>query len=182
MDLDQLIAEAERIRSGKWNSPLVSLYRAKIVKYVSENYGEDYGRVVRNAMHIGVVRPTQESWNQNKHEQRIQGVIDVLEQLKNEEIDPNIKSQPLEKVPAKPSPSNINYHVYGGTVQVGDGNQVNNVTVRDIITEIEQEVSRLPESEEKATVISGLKLLSKNETFANITGAAVGSLLSNLLK
>jgi hypothetical protein len=54
--------------------------------------------------------------------------------------------------------------------------------VRDIITEIEQEVSRLPESEEKATVISGLKLLSKNETFANITGAAVGSLLSNLLK
>ena len=182
MNIDQLIVEAEKIKSGKWNSPLVNLYRAKLVKYVSENYGEDYGRVVRNAMHIGVVRPTQESWNQNQHEQRMKGVIDVLEQLKNEEKNPINTSKLQESAPVKSSTSNVNYHVYGGTVQVGDGNQVNNVTVGHIITELEQEVSRLPESKDKTTVLSGLKLLSKNEAFANITGAAVGSLLSNLLK
>ena len=88
---------------------------------------------------------------------------------------------PLDKNTSSKSRGSYTLNISGGTVMLGDGNKVNNLSVGDIITEIENEISKLPDSKEKKEALSGLKIL-KNETFASVTGAAVGSFLSSWLR
>lgn len=80
-----------------------------------------------------------------------------------------------------PRPSRYNLYISGGNVAL-DGSQINNVTVRDIIVGIQEEIEKLPEGEAKNKALTGMQAILTNETFANVTGAAVGSFLSHLLK
>lgn len=84
--------------------------------------------------------------------------------------------------PPRKSPGSYTLNISGGTVMLGDGNQVSNITVRDIITELENEVAKLPETSEKQEALKGLQVLTSNETFASVTGAALGSFLSSWLR
>jgi len=61
-------------------------------------------------------------------------------------------------------------------------NVTGTVIVGDIVSTLEAEIEKLPDSNDKAKALAGLRAILSNETFANVTGAAVGSFLSHLLK
>ena len=82
--LDDLIVEAEKIKNTRWNSPLKNIFAAKASRYVENNFGPEYGRVITNAMKVGLIRRNEDSWNQRRHAEIIQNTIEILEQLKSE--------------------------------------------------------------------------------------------------
>jgi outer membrane protein OmpA-like peptidoglycan-associated protein len=180
VNLDDLIQEAEKVKSGAWDSPLKKIFAAKAVRYIENNFGTEYAQVLSSALRMGVVRSGQQSWNQAQHTEKMQGVIDVLAQLKDEEaLEPSRHSKAL----TEKSVSNTTYHVNGENVQFGNDNTViKNITITNVVEALEKEIAKLPESKEKTKVLEGFRALTQNETFANLTGSALGVLLGNIVR
>lgn len=74
-----------------------------------------------------------------------------------------------------------NITVHGGTVVFGDGNKITQVAVRDLVEALSKEIEeKIPNSENKRSVLEKLKEITTNETFASVTGTLLGELLKRI--
>lgn len=125
---------------------------------------------------------------QGNHQKAINKAIQFLEKLKTEPPVPEKltgilgKLQHEEKQQAqKQHRPQVAYNNYGGTMHTGYGNIEQNVKVKDVVFQISEEIGKLPDSEEKRSVLQALKAITSNETFASVSGAFIGTLLGKIV-
>lgn len=76
-----------------------------------------------------------------------------------------------------------NITISGGTVVFGDGNKITQVAVKELVEALREEIQeKVPESEEKQTVLRSLKDITKNETFATVAGTVLGEILRRITR
>lgn len=81
----------------------------------------------------------------------------------------------------KPSFGHI--EISGGTVVFGDGAKITQVAVKELVEALGEEIQeKVPESEEKQTVLRSLKDITKNETFATVAGTVLGEILRRITR
>lgn len=171
-------AEATRDRWHDYNRELLG------VIFDNEKFAQEYERNSHQTMYVWGETSFFEDVKDFKSsvERKLKVLSSIQDRL---ELMPEYSGIPKDSQTVEPTRKSLGSYtlnISGGTVMLGDGNQVNNITVRDIITEIENEVTKLPNTPEKKEAIKGLKALTSNETFASITGAALGSFLSSWLR
>lgn len=117
--------------------------------------------------------------------QAMDRAIVFLESLKHEPIPTNpIEVMSVkEKTPSSKHSRIDNINISGSTVILGDGNRVSQVYIRELIEAIAQDVrDKIPEGEERKSVLESLKKLTTNPTFAEVSGAFVGEALKRLAR
>lgn len=73
--------------------------------------------------------------------------------------------------------------VSGGTLVLGDGNRITQVAVKELVEALKNEIKeKVPESEEKMSVLSSLKSITTNETFAAVAGTPIGEILRRVTR
>lgn len=106
------------------------------------------------------------------------GLIDEIDLLGEE------KSSPMETKggPTK-NQSFRDITVSGGTLILGDGNKITQVAVRELVKALEEEIEeKVVNSEEKTDVLTSLKKITTNETFASVSGVFLGEVLKRIFK
>ncbi len=74
-----------------------------------------------------------------------------------------------------------NIQVHGGTVIFGDGNTLTQVAVKELVNALSEEIKeKVPESDEKISVLQKLKEITTNETFATVAGTFLGEVLKRV--
>ncbi|TSC65140.1 MAG: hypothetical protein G01um101477_609, partial [Candidatus Doudnabacteria bacterium Gr01-1014_77] len=73
--------------------------------------------------------------------------------------------------------------VSGGNAFFGDGTTLTQIYIKDVVEAISKEIEeKVPDNEDKRSVLEGLKKLTSNETFASVTGSFVGEMLKKLVQ
>jgi len=76
-----------------------------------------------------------------------------------------------------------NISVSGGTVVLGDGNKITQVSVKELVEALEGEIEeKVVEGEERKSVLRGLKEITTNETFAAVAGTVIGEVLRRMTR
>lgn len=180
MDIDELVKQAEELKSVQYDSPRVDLWKRKTKNFVSENYGQEYLKILDKALWFGQVIMS-EGHGQRMHIEAMDKAIVFLNGLKTEsQMDRSLSTNKTNtesiEVPQKRSYGNIT--ISGGTVVFGDGNRITQVAVKELVDALAKEIEeKVPESEERRSVLSKLKEITTNETFASVAGTVIGEIL-----
>lgn len=83
MDIEELIKQAEELKSVPYNSPRVELWEKRTNDFVQKNYGKDYVEILHNALFFSQAIMG-ESHGQQMHVEAMTKAIELLESLKNE--------------------------------------------------------------------------------------------------
>ncbi len=76
-----------------------------------------------------------------------------------------------------------NVTVSGGNVIFGNGGQITQVAVKELVDALSKEIEeKVDDGEEKTSVLKSLKSITTNETFASVAGVFIGEVLKKLSK
>lgn len=180
--VDHLIQSAEELKNVAYDSPRVDLWKRRVKDFVKKTFGFEFLEIFEKSIRWGVV--AMQGQGQSLHLQAMDKAIDFLESLKHEPIptspmpeNPNNQINSNKKSEHKISSISIS----GGTVIMGDGNTLTQISVKDLIEVLEKEIKeKVPESEERNNVLSNLYKITTNPTFASVSGSFLGEVLKKL--
>ena len=108
----------------------------------------------------------------------LSGLIEEIDLLGEEQV-PVINSQTENPKTQRFGDITIS----GGTLVLGDGNRITQVAVKELVEALENEIrEKVPESEEKKSVLRSLKNITTNETFATVAGTLIGEVLRRVTR
>lgn len=128
-------------------------------------------------------------WDQEELKQSLNEGLDTAEaflqttlqeiELLGEENEDNPKSD----ISAAKNQQFGNITVSGGTLILGDGNKITQVAVKELVEALKEEIEeKIPESDSKKNVLTSLKEITSNETFAAVTGTVIGEILRRVTR
>ncbi len=183
MDLQQLIDKGEQLKSTKYNSPVVDMWQNDVKAAVAE-YGEATSQVLEGAMHFGFII-TDDHQAQQMHREMIDKISELLNELKQRNSsDTQAQSRLIiqKKEEAKASlGAKFGSANFNGPVTFGDNSPANSVQVGELMLAIiSQAEEALPDGPEKDKILSSLKTVVANPTFAAMAGASLPEILKRL--
>jgi len=192
--IEEFIEEAKTVTAKPYKSPLIRLWEESVKRFLEDVYDKEMVNIFEDAMSWGAVISHDEE-GQQYHMEAMQRGIEFLEGLKSKQ-PPQVPTGFVERSlylqnkydrnkqtkPQRQGAPQHHYYNYGGNFHTGQGDIEQQISVGDIILKITEEIQqKVPESQEKKSVVHALKTLTTNETFAHITGAFAGSLLSSII-
>jgi hypothetical protein len=76
-----------------------------------------------------------------------------------------------------------NITISGGTVIFGDGNKITQVSVKELVNALSEEIEdKVPQGKEKQSILQSLKEITTNETFASVAGTVIGEILRRVTR
>lgn len=180
--LDELTAlidsGKELLTESNFNKSKMTVWQIQGKRVLASVYDEEIAREFSSLLGGGMVitRSAPESYYYNHtYRPRIQRAIELLESLQATELP----KQPAKPATAPATPQSIS--VQNGTVVFGNNNTVSNVTVKDMLETLQNEIqATVPESEEKRGALSALKALTSNETVNTVIGQTLGAFLAHI--
>jgi len=160
------------------------LWEERAKNFVRENYGARREEILDSALFFGQM--IEDDYHARRlHEEAMDKAIEFLEALKGE---PRVVAQRPQEPAATAHSSRTrdarygNITISGGTVVFGDGNSIHQVTVKQLVEALQKEVQeKVPESEEKRTVLKTLKQLATSETFTSVAGSMISEILRRVV-
>ncbi len=173
---DELIRKGNELRGTDMGSPRFSLW-ANDVRAAVAPYGESTTTILEEAFSSGIVI----MGGPNLNDDAINAVNELLESL-NERQPEDTRAQDAiinqKKAEVKQTLGakfqGITVH---GDATFGDSSPMNKVTVGELITTLVNEVEALPDSEDKQKLLSGLKSVLSNPTFAGVAATMISETL-----
>ena len=183
MDLQSLIDRGEELKNQRYDSPVVDIWQND-VKAAVASYGEATTNVLQNTMHFGQMIMS-EGHGQEMHQEMISRVQELLAELiKRNPADTQAQSriitQKMDEARASLG-SKFGTTTFNGPVTFGDNSPANSVQVGELMLAIiSQAEETLPEGSEKEKILSMLKEITTNPTFAAIAGASLPEIIKRL--
>lgn len=183
MDLQSLINRGEELKNNRYDSPIVDMWQND-VKAAVATYGDSTSRVLENTMHFGQMIMSEEH-GQEMHQEMISRVQELLKELINRnpsdtQQQSRIINQKREEAKATLS-SKFGKTTFNGPVTFGDNSPANSVQVGELMLAIISEAEeKLPEGSEKEKILSKLKEITANPTFAAVAGASLPEIIKRL--
>ena len=187
MDIDELIARGEELKSVNYESPKVELWKND-VKEVVVAYGEPTMDILRKAMFFGRVIQSDED-GQRMHIESIVNIEVLLRELKKRDqsrmqAQSYIINQKKEEARATLN-SKLNSTTYNilAPTSFGNNSPANNIQVGELMLAImSQAEDVLKDSPDKNSIITALKSVITNPTFASIAGASLPEIIKLFTK
>ena len=181
--LDNLINKAGELKDEPYDSPLVKLWENKTINFLKENYGKDISEIFQQTQ-WPTKMATSDQEMQFMHIESMDKAVKFLNGLKDEtplSSNEKIAEASAEKSESAKKSQFGNITVSGGTVVFGDGNRINQVQIKDLVQALSEEIQeKVPESEDKRSILSSLKTLTENQSFASVTGAVIGEIIKKI--
>lgn len=184
MKLENLTQKGEDLRNEAYDSPVVDMWQNDVKAAVAP-FGEETKRVLDRAMFFGQVI-TSDDHAQHMHNEMISKVQKLLEDLKKRDSEGTNRQSELINQKRKEAVETLKAKfggpaTFNGPVTFGDNSPANNVQVSELMLAImEQAEEALPEGPEKDKILSGLRSILSNPTFAAIAGASLPEILKRL--
>jgi len=187
MDIQQLIDRGEKLKNESYESPIVDMWQND-VKALVATYGEETSKVLQKAMWFGQVIMS-DHHGQQMHVEMITKVQSLLAELAQRNSDDTraqseVINQKRQEVRATLTSKfdKATFNINAPTT-FGDNSPANNIQVSELMLAIISEAEeKLPEGPEKNKILSELKNVTANPTFAAIAGASLPEILKQLLK
>jgi hypothetical protein len=183
MDLQQLIDKGEELRGLNFESPQVSMWQNDVRAAVAQ-FGDATLDILDSAMTFGYVI-TSDDQAQQMHQEMISKVQELLTELQRRNpIDTQAQSriinQKMDEVRATLGVK-LGTTTFNGPVTFGDNSPANSVQVGELMLAIiNQAEETLPDGEEKTKILSALKAVVANPTFAAMAGASLPEIIKRL--
>lgn len=183
MDLIALIEQGEELKGQRYDSPVVDMWKNDVRAAVT-TYGESTSRVLQNTMHFGQMIMN-DHHGMEMHREMISRVQELLRELiKRNPADTQAQSQLItqKKDEAKATlGSKFGKTIFNGPVSFGNNSPANSVQVGELMLAIMgQAEETLPEGPEKTKIVSKLKEIVTNPTFAAMAGATLPEIIKRL--
>jgi hypothetical protein len=183
MELQALIDRGEELKNETYDSPIVDMWENDVKAAVAP-FGEATMRVLQSAMHFGQVIMSDDH-GQHMHIERINKVQKLLEELQRRnpadtQAQSNLITQKKEEAKATLG-AKFGKTTFNGPVSFGDNSPANSVQVGELMLAIiSQAEEGLPNGPEKDKILSSLKGIVANPTFAAIAGASLPEIIKRL--
>jgi hypothetical protein len=180
--LDELIQAGNRLRGVELGSPKFKLW-ANDVREAVQQHGESTIKILDSAL-----KPTGfvNMHGRNTYDERIDDVIELLSELKERAPeDSRAQDAVINQKHAEARASlqtKFNNITVQGDATFGSDSPISKVTVSEFMASLIDEVEALPDSEEKGRILSNLKAVLTNPTFASVSGSVVGELIKRLIQ
>jgi hypothetical protein len=183
MDLQTLFDTGEELKNVPYDSPRIDMWKNDVKAEVAK-YGDATSAVLENAFHFGFVISSEEE-GQEMHREMISKVQELLIELqKRNPADTLLQSRIInqKKEEAKASiGAKFGKTTFNGPVTFGDNSPANNLQVGELMLAIISEVEKtLPDGTEKVNILTKLKEITANPTFAAVAGAALPEIIRHL--
>jgi len=184
LTLQDLINQGQELRQEDYDSPDITMWQAD-VRAAVKPYGDPAMSALESSFHFGYAITDDESANQMSNDMisKVQKLLKNL-QTRNMEDTKSVadlltdsKKDEVRNTVAKQLHVTIN----GGSVNLGDNGQISNVEIGSVLTAVQAEIEKFPESEHKQGILANLRAITENPTFAAIAGSSVSALLAGFL-
>ncbi len=183
MDLQSLIDQGEELKNTDYDSPVIEMWENDVKAAVAP-YGKSTLDILESAMMFGQVI-IRRGHGQEMHVEKISKVQELLRELmKRNPSDTAVQSRIIEqkKEEAKATlGAKFGTTTFNGPVTFGENSPANSVQVGELMLAIISEAEeKLPEGQEKKNILSKLKEITANPTFAAIAGASLPEIIKRL--
>jgi len=185
MDLQTLIDKGEELKSINYDSPRVSMWQNDVKAAVAQ-FGDATLEVLDEAMDFGYVI-TSDYDAQQMHQEMIFKVQELLTELQSRNpVDTQAQSRIINQKMQEARTTlgvKLGKTTFNGPVTFGDHSPANSVQVGELMLAIiNQAEETLPDGEEKTKILSALKAVVANPTFAAMAGASLPEIIKHLFK
>lgn len=183
MDLRALIDKGEELKVKEYDSPQVAMWRNDVKATVAQ-FGDATLEILDSAMSFGYVI-TSDDQAQQMHQEMISKVRELLTELQRRnpadtQAQSRIILQKMDEARATLGVK-LGATTFNGPVTFGDHSPANSVQVGELMLAIiNQAEDTLPDGEEKNKILSSLKAVVANPTFAAMAGASLPEIIKGL--
>jgi hypothetical protein len=183
MDLQELIDRGEELKGEKYDSPAVDMWENDVKAAVAP-FGDATAQVLHRALFFGQMIMSDEHGQQMHIEAISKAQVLLRELQKRNPDDTQAQSQLInqKKEEAKATlGSKFGSTTFNGPVTFGNNSPANNIQVSELMLAIiSQAEEALPDGPEKNKILSALKSVTTNPTFASIAGAGLPEIIKRL--
>jgi hypothetical protein len=183
LELDELIQQGRDLKTVHYESPRYEVWQNDVRAAVTP-YGEKMLEVLESTFFFGQVIMSDQHGTQMKNE-AIDKTIEFLETLKarnpqDSRAQAALISQKQEEA-RHTLRAKLGNATFNGPVTFGDNSPISQVQVGEFIAALVKEAEqKLPDGEDKSKIVSQLKSMLANPTFAAIAGVTVPEVLKKL--
>ena len=183
MSLEELINKGDELSQEPYDSPLIDMWQNDVRAAVAP-FGEATQRVLQSAMWFGFAI-TSDEHGQSMHNEMISKVQKLLSELQSRDSEDTKAQSDLISQKTREAQETLKAKfgkaTFHGPVTFGDNSPANNVQVGELMVAIIAHAEKiLPEGKEKQEIISKLKAITTNPSFAAVAGASLPAILKGL--
>jgi hypothetical protein len=181
--LQELIDRGERLKQERYDSPKVTMWENDVKAAVTP-FGDSMLEILDGALTYGQGIMGDDHARQ-MHQQAISKVQELLQELQDRnpqvsQAQSRLISQKKEETRASLG-AKFGQTTFNGPVTFGDNSPANSIQVGELmLAVINQAEETLPDGPEKSKILSELKAIVSDPTFAAVAGASLPEIIKKL--